>query len=101
MARKVDKETMLSFVEEVNGYLPKILDCIDEYKRDRNSLESLEEAHRLFHTIKGAASMLGLSALSHIAYCAEEALEEVAAEQLEFSQQLIGLFVLTVCRIEG
>ncbi|MEM7585241.1 MAG: chemotaxis protein CheW [Acidobacteriota bacterium] len=82
MAQNIDREVMLGFVEEARGYLPRILEGIDQLSRDPQAGQQLEETHRLTHSIKGAASMLGLSGLAHIAYFLEEALEQIAAGQL-------------------
>lgn len=101
MVKKIDPEILMGFVEEARSYLPTILDCIDTFKHDPDQLDALEEAHRLFHSIKGAASMVGLSALSHIAYFAEEALEEIAAGQLEFTPETTTVFLLTVSQVES
>ena len=101
MVKKIDPEILMGFIEEAKSYLPTILDCIETFKHDPDQLDALEEAHRLFHSIKGAASMVGLSALSHVAYFAEEALEEIAAGQLEFTPEATTVFLLTVSQIES
>ncbi|MBI4748482.1 MAG: Hpt domain-containing protein [Acidobacteria bacterium] len=101
MVKKIDPEILMGFIEEAKSYLPTILDCIDTFKHDPDQLDALEEAHRLFHSIKGAASMVGLSALSHVAYFAEEALEEIAAGQLEFTPDTTTVFLLTVSQVES
>lgn len=101
MVKKIDPEILMGFIEEAKSYLPTILDCIETFKHDPDQLDALEEAHRLFHSIKGAASMVGLSALSHVAYFAEEALEEIAAGQLEFTPDATTVFLLTVSQVES
>ena len=82
MAKEIDHEVLLGFVDEARGYLPRILEGIDRLHRDPTDGEHLEETHRLTHSIKGAASMLGLPALANIGHLLEEALEQVAAGQL-------------------
>ncbi len=82
MPKKIDREVLLGFVEEARGYLPRILEGIDHVHRGSATGEHLQETHRLTHSIKGVAGMLGLSALANVAYLLEEALEQVAAGQL-------------------
>ena len=82
MAQEIDREVLLGFVEEARGYLPRILDGIDRLHRGTASDEQLEETHRLTHSIKGAASMLGMPVLANIAYLLEEAIEQVASGEL-------------------
>jgi chemosensory pili system protein ChpA (sensor histidine kinase/response regulator) len=69
-------ELLAGFRDEVRGYLPVIRQGIEEFSRlgDRGCLV---EPHRLVHTIKGSASLLGLPELA-----ATAALGEVALERL-------------------
>src|SRR5262249_11467917 len=97
MARQVDREVILGFVAEARDYLPLILQGIESYSPALPA-ERLEEAHRLVHTIKGSASMVGLSSLSHVAFKLEAALEELASVALTAAhnagsilRQLLGL----------
>ncbi|HMF12857.1 MAG TPA: Hpt domain-containing protein, partial [Gemmataceae bacterium] len=97
MARQVDREVILGFVAEARDYLPLVLQGIERYSPALPA-EGLEEAHRLVHTIKGSASMVGLSSLSHVAFKLEGALEELASGALTpatdagpILRQLLGL----------
>jgi chemosensory pili system protein ChpA (sensor histidine kinase/response regulator) len=101
MARTVDKEVLVGFIEEAQSYLPAILQGIETFRADPTKLGGLEEAHRHAHTIKGAASMVGLSGLSHIAYHVEEALEEIGAGQLAMDDETSALLRKTITQIEG
>ena len=82
MARQVDKEVLVGFIEEAKSYLPAIRQGFDAYRADPATIDELEQAHRYTHTIKGASSMVGLTGLSHIAYYVEESLEETGGGQL-------------------
>lgn len=82
MTRKIDHQVLLGFVEEARGYLPRICRGAETALEDPTRLDALEEIHRLFHSIKGAASMVGLAPLSHMAYYGEEAVERIGAGQL-------------------
>ena len=81
MSPRIDKEVIKGFILEARGYLPQILEDIEIFRRDPAKMEVLREAHRFTHIIKGAASMLGLVSLSHIAFRAEELLDEITAGQ--------------------
>ncbi len=87
MARKVDHEIMIGFVEEAKSYLPAIAEGIETFSHDSTRMDGLEVAHRHAHTIKGAASMVGLTELSHIAYTMEEMLEKVGAGLVEMNEE--------------
>jgi chemosensory pili system protein ChpA (sensor histidine kinase/response regulator) len=101
MARKVDKEVLVGFIEEGKGYLPVIRQRIKTFQTDPERLDAMEEAHRHVHTIKGASSMVGLAGLSHMAYYVEETLEEIAAGQLDMSPDAVAFLRKVVDQIEG
>ena len=100
MARKVDREVLLGFVDEAKGYLPRILKGIDNVSADAQRLDSLEEIHRLSHSIKGAASMMGLAGLGHIAFYVEESLEQIGAGQLSMEPATASVLKDTVAVID-
>lgn len=101
MPRSIDKAILVGFVEEVKSYLPAITEGIQSLHKDPHRLEVMEETHRYVHTIKGAASMVGLAGLSHIAYYVEEALEEIAAGKLAMNDETAALLRKTTMQIEG
>jgi len=101
MPRSIDKAILVGFVEEVRSYLPAIMEGIKSLHKNPHQPEVMEETHRYAHTIKGAASMVGLAGLSHIAYYVEEALEEIAAGQLPLNDETAALLRKTITQIEG
>ena len=101
MARTVDRDVLLGFIEEVKGYLPQIRKDLESLRTNPHKVDSMEEMFRLLHSIKGAASMVGLSALSHIAYYPEEALQEIAAGKLEWNQHMAAALAMTISHIES
>ena len=74
--RAPSPEVLAGFREEVRGYLPLIRRGLDEFAR-RGDLDCLAEPHRLVHTIKGAAAMLGLAEMAEAARQGEETLERL------------------------
>lgn len=90
-------EVLVGFIEEVRGYLPIILENTALFAEGSgdNLPELIEEAYRHAHTIKGAAAMIGISPLSHIAYYLEEILIDVVSGQfaVENAMDYIGLSV--------
>jgi chemosensory pili system protein ChpA (sensor histidine kinase/response regulator) len=91
MGRKVDNELLSGFVAEARGYLPAILKAISAFRADPADQQSLEPAQRLAHTIKGAASMIGLSALSQIAGYVEQPIDKAIASATGWSEAAFGL----------
>lgn len=75
--RTHDNPALLAgFREEVRGYLPVIRSGIEEFCR-RADRDGLVEPHRLVHTIKGSAALLGLPELAATATLGEAALERL------------------------
>jgi chemosensory pili system protein ChpA (sensor histidine kinase/response regulator) len=91
MTRKVDREVLAGFIEEARGYLPIILEGLQELSRNPGAADRLEEIHRHVHTIKGASSMVGLSGLSHIAFQIEDFLEDVASGKATLNDEAMTL----------
>jgi chemosensory pili system protein ChpA (sensor histidine kinase/response regulator) len=100
MAAHIDKEVLLGFIEEAKSYLPVIRQGLATFQADSTRVEALEEAHRHAHTIKGAASMVGLAGLSHIAYFVEETLEAIGAGQLDMNEETVAWLGQTLIYIE-
>jgi len=100
MSNYVDREVMVGFIAEAKSYLPIISKGIREFSANPREMEKLEDAHRYAHTIKGASSMVGLAALSHVAFYLEEAIEKLGAEQLVPSQQNVALLERVIAQIE-
>lgn len=101
MANNIDKEVLVGFVEEAKSYLPAILQGLKAFQKDHAALAPLEKTHRLVHTIKGAAAMLGLAAFSHIIFCVEEALEDILSGTLSMNEETAVLLFKTLSQIEG
>jgi chemosensory pili system protein ChpA (sensor histidine kinase/response regulator) len=101
MTRRVDSEVFVGFIEEAKSYLPEILRGIEAYGADPARVEALEEAHRHAHTIKGAAALVGLSTLSHVADHLEATLEELATNPGPPSAETLPLLRSDVAQIEA
>jgi chemosensory pili system protein ChpA (sensor histidine kinase/response regulator) len=100
MARKVEPEILVGFIEEARSYLPTLRRNVAKLQTEPGKAEALEEAHRYAHTIKGAASMVGLAVLSHMAYHMEETLEEIGAGQLSVNAAALSFLSQVIDQIE-
>ena len=100
MATQVDKEILDGFYQEAKGYLPTIRSNLQKLAKDPGQSGLMQEAHRLVHSIKGAASMVGLSPLSHLAYYVEETLEEITAGKLTLDRKTRSVLDTTIDHIE-
>ena len=90
MPRPFDRALLTAFIAEAKGYFPAMLRHLDAIERDPQDTPSLEEVHRLVHTIKGASAIVGLTALSHVTYLLEESLEELRSAQFHVTPELLA-----------
>ena len=77
----LDPATAAAFTEEFQNSLPAIQRALDATKSERADRTGIREAHRLLHSLKGAASMVGLAALGFLLNVAEEKLERAIASR--------------------
>jgi chemosensory pili system protein ChpA (sensor histidine kinase/response regulator) len=68
------------FLNEAHSYLPEIRLGVSTLEREGATMATLEELHRLFHNIKGAASQVQLIHLSRGAKIVENLLAEIVEE---------------------
>lgn len=87
------------YIEEVQTYIPILQSGIQLLRTNPNNRQPLEEIHRLTHIIKGASSMVGVSGLSQIAGCMENALDKIQDGNLSLSKETIAAMQTTVDRI--
>ena len=93
MARTISPEMLDGFLSEARGYLADIAPVIRAPQAA--DTDAMELAYRRSHTIKGSASMLGLSSLSHVANVQEQVLEALREGQLSFTDEISGLLIRT------
>ena len=89
-------EMIKEFIEEVESYLPTLINGLASLKEEAEQSEALEESHRLVHTIKGASSLVGLNGLSQIAFQMEEYLENIIEGKHEFNDEVFTTMQKTV-----
>src|SRR5262249_43312810 len=75
MTRRLEAAAVEAFTAELRHNVPLILAALDASEQHPIDPVPAQEAYRLIHALKGAASMVGLAALSHLLNLAEERLE--------------------------
>ena len=96
MSRATSDEILRGFADEVESYLPSLAQGIESLKREPDQHELIKELHRLVHTIKGAASLMGIFSLSHIAHPMEEALQDLINGELAFTDEIFRVMSSTI-----
>jgi len=94
-------DTVKGFIEEVQGYISPIQEGVRTFYAEASQMDALEEAHRLVHTIKGAASMLDFTGLSHAAGEMENVINDVMAGTLSVSEDVLNALLFTVDQVDS
>ena len=89
MNQLFDQEVVVEFISEAKGYLPEILQGIEQFAATPQHRSVLKEAHRFAHIIKGAASMLGFNEISNLSYQLEVTLELLHEGRLDLTDQTV------------
>ncbi|MCI5221284.1 MAG: hypothetical protein D3924_01025, partial [Candidatus Electrothrix sp. AR4] len=100
MDNRLGSEIVIGFLEEVEGYLPDMRRCLQILKQEREDRQALAELHRITHTIKGAAAMVGLDDLSGIGGLLEKVMEHILASSLLLDDELLYLLGEATQRID-
>jgi chemosensory pili system protein ChpA (sensor histidine kinase/response regulator) len=75
MSGDLDTSAIRAFADELSSSLAEIDRALGTVESDPAERHPAREAYRLFHALKGAASMVGLAAFSYLLNQAEEILE--------------------------
>ncbi len=95
-----DADIMLAFIEEIAEYLPQLRQHLGKLAVSPKHKESLEEAYRLAHTIKGSAAMLELDDISAEGRVLEQALLPIVEKKAAFSPALATTLLGRVDNVE-
>ncbi|CAK8712333.1 hypothetical protein KKHLCK_01350 [Candidatus Electrothrix laxa] len=101
MNSSLGSDIVTGFIGEVEGYLPDMSRCLQTLQQDRAHRPSLAELHRITHTIKGAAAMVGLNDLSGIGEVLEKVMENVLEASLVLDDETITLLGDATQRIDS
>lgn len=83
-----DREVVDGFTVEVAGYFPQIETALANLSRWPQDTSSLEQSHRLFHSIRGASRVVGAAELAELANTGEQLLEAVANGERAYDAEM-------------
>jgi chemosensory pili system protein ChpA (sensor histidine kinase/response regulator) len=79
---KLSPEILIGFVEEGRPYIAQILQDLARWNGEASNGDALAASRRLVHTVKGAASMIGMPALAQTSFVLEEAMDAAIRGEL-------------------
>jgi chemosensory pili system protein ChpA (sensor histidine kinase/response regulator) len=95
MPKFPNAELLELFSLEVESYIPEIRQGLQALSSDRAAITVIQELHRLFHNIKGAASQVQLSDLSDGARVVESTLDILIEKEQPVSDHILAALDLT------
>lgn len=102
MSGSAANDIVIGYVEEVRTYLPTLTQGLERLEAGSGpDPDTMEELHRLVHTIAGASHMVGILGLSRIAHQMEAALADVQAGTLPLDDALLAAMKRTVDRFQA
>ncbi len=99
MAKYPNAELFELFYQEVDSYIPGIQQGLKTLSSDRAALAAIEELHRFFHNIKGAASQVQLFDLSNGAKVVESVLDGLLENEQPVSDHVLMALNQTADRL--
>ena len=81
----MNREAIESFVDEIRDDMPKLRRAFAIMHACLDDRDATVEAHRLIHSLKGTAGLVGVSTLSQIAGLQEQLLEKLVDGRLIIS----------------
>lgn len=84
----MSREAIESFVDEIRDDLPKLRRAIAFIHACPDDRDTLLEAHRLTHSIKGTAALVGVMTLGEISHCQEVLFESLITGRLAIDDRL-------------
>jgi chemosensory pili system protein ChpA (sensor histidine kinase/response regulator) len=77
MYHAIPRDLLTGLLGDVRARVSDIVNHIDTFRRDGARVDSLAEARRLAHQLKGDTSLAGMSSISHVAFFQETILETI------------------------
>lgn len=96
-----DTSLLEDFVCESRDHLEQADDCLLRIESSPEDRDLINELFRVFHTIKGIAGFLSLSAIQSLAHSAENLLSNARDGSIELTEQRMEFLFLSVDTLKG
>jgi two-component system chemotaxis sensor kinase CheA len=88
-----EEQLLQVFIEEANEILADLETNLVELETNPHDHDLINEIFRALHTLKGSASLTGLTEVADFVHHAEELLDRVRNEELEINSDIISLLL--------
>jgi two-component system chemotaxis sensor kinase CheA len=88
---KDQKKYFELFIEEANEQLQNLNQSLLVLESNKQDQDSVNEAFRLIHTVKGTANILGLNNIGDLAHSMEDLLDDIRVKKIEFNQEIMDI----------
>ena len=79
------------FIDETNGHLQNLSDCIMTLEKEPENMETINEIFRAAHSLKGMAGTMGFKRMQHLTHDMENVFQEVRSGKMKVTGNLVDV----------
>ena len=84
-------ELMPFYLDDTDQHIAALNDALLRLEQDPTDVKALQEAFRMFHSIKGASVVMGFKPVNQLTYHLESLFEELRSKKREFNRPILNL----------
>ncbi|MCI8873453.1 MAG: chemotaxis protein CheA [Lachnospiraceae bacterium] len=79
------------FIDETNGHLQNLSDCIMSLEKDPENMDTINEIFRAAHSLKGMAGTMGFKRMQRLTHDMENVFQEVRSNNMSVTSGLVDV----------
>ena len=79
------------FIDETNGHLQNLSDCIMSLEKDPENMDTINEIFRAAHSLKGMAGTMGFKRMQRLTHDMENVFQEVRSNNMNVTSSLVDV----------
>lgn len=89
------------FIDETNGHLQNLSDCIMSLEKEPENLDTINEIFRAAHSLKGMAGTMGFKRMQHLTHVMENIFQEIRSENMKVTSELVDVLFQCLDALDG
>lgn len=89
------------FIDETNGHLQSLSDCIMTLEKEPENKETINEIFRAAHSLKGMAGTMGFKRMQRLTHDMENVFQEIRSDKMKVTSGLIDVLFDCLDAIDG
>lgn len=79
------------FIDETNGHLQSLSDCIMTIEKEPENLDTINEIFRAAHSLKGMAGTMGFKRMQNLTHVMENIFQEIRSGNMKVTSELVDV----------